>query len=91
MSPQIVQRREYHGLPADIWACGILLFTMFCGRFPFKGSSDRELYRKIQRGLYNTPDHVPCQVKGLLTKILNIDPIKRITAEEILEHDWVKR
>ncbi|CAI2363769.1 unnamed protein product [Moneuplotes crassus] len=90
MSPQIVQRKEYNGLPADIWACGVLLFTMFCGKFPFKGSSERDLYRRIQRGLYNTPEYVPSQVKGLLTKILSIDPNKRLTADEILEHDWVK-
>jgi len=89
MSPQIVQRREYYGPPTDIWACGVLLFTMFCGKFPFKGSSDKDLYRKIMRGLYNTPDHVPQKVKVLLSKILEVDPNKRLTSQEILADEWL--
>jgi serine/threonine protein kinase len=44
MSPEIVQRKEYYGPPTDIWATGILLYAMLCGRFPFKGNSTKELY-----------------------------------------------
>lgn len=29
MAPQIVQRKEYYGPPTDVWACGVLLYTMF--------------------------------------------------------------
>lgn len=90
MAPQIVQKREYHGPPTDIWACGVLLFTMLCGKFPFRGSSDRELYRKIMKGLYNIPDHVSYEVRLLLTKILEVDPNKRLTADELLAEDWIK-
>jgi serine/threonine protein kinase len=45
MSPEIVQRIEYYGPPADIWACGILFYSMLCGRFPFKGKETKELYK----------------------------------------------
>lgn len=89
MAPQIVQKREYYGPPTDIWACGVLLYTMFCGKFPFRGSSDRELYKRIQKGLYNVPDHVPYQVCVLLSKILEVDPQKRMTADDILADDWL--
>jgi MAP/microtubule affinity-regulating kinase len=47
MSPEIVSRKEYCGPPADVWALGVLLFAILCGSFPFRGSNDRELYRKI--------------------------------------------
>ena len=50
MSPEIVSKREYHGAPADIWACGVLLYALVCGTFPFKSTLEKELYRKIQRG-----------------------------------------
>jgi len=39
MPPEIVQKREYIGHPADIWSCGILLYTLLCGFFPFKGKN----------------------------------------------------
>ena len=56
MSPEIVQRREYVGPLADIWASGILFYTMLFGRFPFKGKDNKELYKKIAKGVYQFPD-----------------------------------
>lgn len=89
MAPQIVKKREYYGPPTDIWACGVLLFTMFCGRFPFKGRDDRDLYRRIQKGNYSVPDHVPHGAQLLLSKLLEVDVSKRLTATEILEDPWL--
>jgi serine/threonine protein kinase len=47
MAPEIVSKIEYAGPPADIWALGVLLYALLCGRFPFKGSNDKELYTNI--------------------------------------------
>jgi len=47
MAPEIVWKREYYGPPTDIWAAGVLLYTMLEGIFPFRGSSDWDLYKKI--------------------------------------------
>jgi MAP/microtubule affinity-regulating kinase len=49
MSPEIVNKREYLGAPTDIWASGVLLYAMLCGQFPFKGVSDKDLFKKIMR------------------------------------------
>ena len=56
MSPEIVQRKDYIGPLSDIWASGILLYAMLCGRFPFKGSDTKELYKKIAKGIFNFPE-----------------------------------
>lgn len=50
MSPEIVNKREYLGAPTDVWASGVLLYAMLCGAFPFRGVTDKDLYRKIVRG-----------------------------------------
>ena len=39
MPPEIVQKKDYIGACADIWSIGILLFTLLCGSFPFRGSA----------------------------------------------------
>lgn len=44
MAPEIVQKREFHGSCADIWALGILLHTFLAGCFPFKVSLVDILY-----------------------------------------------
>ena len=41
MAPQVIQRKEYRGETADIWALGVLLFVSLTGIFPFKGSTDQ--------------------------------------------------
>jgi serine/threonine protein kinase len=36
MSPEVTQKSEYNGGPADVWSCGVILFLMLTGDFPFK-------------------------------------------------------
>ena len=36
MAPEIHSRKDYYGPPVDVWALGVMLFAMSCGRFPFK-------------------------------------------------------
>ena len=81
MSPEIVSKIEYSGLKADIWALGILMYVMLCGKFPFKASNDQDLYRKIKKGKYDLPISLSQPSKNLLLKILRCDPKDRITAE----------
>ena len=47
MAPEIVKRKPYCGQPTDIWALGILLYALVCGKFPFKGKGNRKLFKKI--------------------------------------------
>ena len=49
MAPEIVSKIEYSGPPADIWALGVLLYALLCGKFPFRGQNDKELYANICR------------------------------------------
>lgn len=53
MAPEIIQKKEYLGQAADIWALGILLYAMLQGSFPFKGATDSELYKKILAGNFS--------------------------------------
>jgi serine/threonine protein kinase len=47
MGPEIVLKEEYAGPPADIWASAVLLYALLNGCFPFRGATDKELYRRI--------------------------------------------
>ena len=76
MAPEIVNKMEYAGPPADIWALGILLFALLVGKFPFKGQNDKELFSNICRQDLNFPDHISKQARSLLLKILQKQPDK---------------
>lgn len=89
MAPEIVGKRENPGAPADVWALGVLLFTMLSGTFPFKANADRELYRLILKGNFEFPQVVSQGARGLIKKMLQIDPRKRPTCAQILTDPWV--
>lgn len=90
MCPEIVTKKEYYGPPTDIWATGILLFALLCGQFPFKGSSDKDLYKKIARGMYNPPEHLSKESRLFLNRLLVVDPSRRSTAAQLLDDIWLK-
>lgn len=52
MAPELVQRKEYSGYEVDIWALGVILYCLLAGYFPFRGETDKVLFRKISAGLF---------------------------------------
>ena len=92
MDPDICRKQPYLPMAADVWACGVILYTLFTGKFPFDGEFEQDLYRKIQQAKFHqVPQELGCQkIRSLFTSIFQADSSKRITAEELLEHPWVK-
>lgn len=89
MGPEIVMKEEYAGPPADIWASAVLLYALMNGCFPFRGATDKELYRRIQRGtfvLHNSS--VSDAFIDILTLMLNVNADDRPTADEVLSDPW---
>ena len=77
MAPEIVARKEYSGFCADVWAMGVLLYALLCGSFPFRGQNDRELYRKIVRGVFHIPECVGEGARCILGRLLTTDMARR--------------
>ena len=82
MAPEIISR-NYTGQGADVWALGILLYVMICGRFPFKAANDDELFRLITKGSFTFPEHVSPQAQNLIRSILRNKPSERLTAPQV--------
>ena len=93
MAPEIVNKTEYCGPPADIWALGVLLFTILSGCFPYRGATDKELYSKITRADYKLPSEVYNSLSGaaidLISSLFNTNADNRPTAKQILSHPWL--
>ena len=90
MAPEIVAKVEYSGPPADIWALGVLLFALLCGKFPFKGQNDKELYSAIRFNELQFPDHVSPPARLFIQKLFCKEPEKRISSREILKDPWMQ-
>lgn len=78
----------------DLWSCGVIVYILLCGRPPFQGKSDAELAASIRSGSVSFPlqdwGEVSDDAKNLIRRLLELDPSARLTAEEALEHVWMK-
>ncbi|GAA5890492.1 hypothetical protein JCM5296_005062 [Sporobolomyces johnsonii] len=90
-SPEIVAGRNYHGSSSDIWSCGIILFALLTGTLPFDHQDIRTLLAKVKAGRFNMPPWLPPDAQDLIRRMLEVDPEKRITMEEIQAHPWMTR
>ena len=87
-APEVLQGRGYKPGPVDIWSCGVVLYFMLCGKLPFQGDSDEDLYKKIIDAKIKNIEGVSKEVNDLLRNILNPNPRKRITISKIKIHPW---
>jgi len=78
---------------ADIWSCGIILYTMLCGHPPFLGNDEDSIKNKILNCKVEYPQNEFKNIsKGaidFLELLLENDPNKRISAEEALKNEWL--
>lgn len=73
----------------DIWALGVLLYEMLHGFAPFKGKSANEVQQAMLAGEYEFAPHLSDGVKGLISQILQFQPEKRASIEEIMRQPWL--
>jgi maternal embryonic leucine zipper kinase len=48
-----------------------------------------KLYRKIQSGVYEHPNWLSSQAAHVIKRCLTVDPTKRVSIEELMQHQWV--
>ncbi|XP_033976734.1 maternal embryonic leucine zipper kinase [Trematomus bernacchii] len=90
-APELIQGKAYIGSEADVWSMGVLLFALLCGYLPFDDDNCGILYRKISRGKYDNPHWLSPGSILILNQMLQVDPKRRITLRQLLDHPWVMK
>lgn len=85
IAPEILESKVGHSYEVDIWSLGVIIYTLIIGKPPFETPDVKTTYKKIRMNSYNFPDHVPISeaAKSLITRILNLDPSKRPSLDDI--------
>lgn len=95
-APEVLARSAY-GTEADIWSMGVLLFAMLSASWPrFKGgerrldaSADFKNAPWKRRGGECGRGGVSDAAKDLISRMLTVDPARRIDIEGVLQHPWL--
>lgn len=88
VAPEVINK-SYHR-QCDLWSCGVILYVLLSGTFPFNGIDDEEIFDQIKNSSVNFKlpafKQVSSEAKDLISSLLNKNPIARLTAGEALDH-----
>uniref|UniRef100_A0A669E5M3 Calcium/calmodulin-dependent protein kinase type IV n=1 Tax=Oreochromis niloticus TaxID=8128 RepID=A0A669E5M3_ORENI len=92
-APEILRGNAY-GPEVDMWSVGVILYILLCGFEPFfDPRGDQYMYSRILNCDYEfvSPwwDEVSLNAKDLVSKLIVLDPHKRLSVREALQHPWV--
>lgn len=88
-APELLKAQPYIGPEIDIWSFGVILYVLVCGKVPFDDENSSVLHEKIKRGKVTYPSFLSIEIISLLTRMLVVNPEKRATLREVVNHHWM--
>ena len=79
-----------HSYEVDVWAVGIVAYTLLVGKPPFETTEIKTTYRRIKMNAFSYPENVIISdvSKDLINRILITDPASRLTLSQIQMHEF---
>lgn len=94
-SPEVLLNLPFNTHKADVYSLGVVIFILLTGLFPFEL---RKRCKILQRGgkpkVDWSKEYYPLlsnAAKDLINKMLETDPDKRISLQEVLQHPWMTK
>ncbi|OVA16136.1 Protein kinase domain [Macleaya cordata] len=91
MAPEILKKN--YGPEVDVWSAGVILYAMLCGFYPFDAETNQGIVNEIMKGELDFKrdpwPKVSESAKSLIRRMLEPNPKKRLTAQEVLQHPWL--
>jgi calcium-dependent protein kinase len=97
-APETLVPNQEYGLRVDEWSVGVVLYILLGGYHPFDpdcAADDETITRRVKSGQWGFDDehvwrHVSASAKELITLLLRTDPNERLSADEALQHPWLR-
>ncbi|KAJ1735924.1 Protein kinase [Coemansia biformis] len=87
-APEVINGKLYAGPEVDAWSCGVILYVMLCGRLPFDDDHIPALFKKITSGVFTMPGYLSQGARSVLSGLLQVDPLTRMTLAQVRQHPW---
>lgn len=90
-APELLSAKPYTGPEVDIWSFGVVLYVLVCGKVPFDDPVVSALHERIKKGAVEYPSFISKECVSLLSRMLVVDPAKRATLKEVINHPWMNK
>ncbi|NWZ25720.1 STK11 kinase, partial [Asarcornis scutulata] len=81
----------FSGFKVDIWSAGVTLYNITTGLYPFEGDNIYKLFENIGKGDFTIPEDCGPPLSDLLRGMLEYDPAKRFSIQQIRQHNWFRK
>ncbi|GAB7365538.1 hypothetical protein MBLNU230_g6611t1 [Neophaeotheca triangularis] len=95
LAPEILEKGKGHSEKVDLWAIGVIAYTLAVGKAPFHASSKEEIYKKLKVGDYSWPElkatnnNISADLRDLVSTLLVPEEL-RPNPDKIVSHPFFK-
>lgn len=83
--------RTAHGLEADVWSLGCMLYTFLVGKPPFDTDAVKSTLNRVISAEYELPDHLSPEAKDLIQSLLKKNPKERLSLGGFMDHPFMTK
>ena len=92
IAPEVLKQK--YNEKCDTWSIGVIMYMIIVGKAPFDGENDEEILENIKTGVYDYKNKkllsTSKECQDLISKLLEVDTKKRLSAKEALNHIFFK-
>jgi serine/threonine protein kinase len=92
VAPEILKKRKYD-VSCDMWSFGVIVYILLGGYPPFMDENKKAMFKNIRLGKFEFHEvfwkHTSKDAQNMISKMLTVDPYKRMTADQALKNKWI--
>jgi len=95
VAPEVLKNKGGYTPQCDMWSLGVILYIVLCGYPPFQHEQQNKLFKQILRAdfHFHSPwwDKVSDEAKDIVCRLLVVDPARRLTPKQAMQHPWMQK
>jgi serine/threonine protein kinase len=91
LAPEIMARKPYDPMKADVWNLGNVLYILYTFQFPYDYKERKRIWEEdgVHQPSAVSGSSIPALAKNLISNMMKISPSERFTIDDVLNHPYL--